>query len=109
MLSKRTQGVGQPILNGLTVVRDVDDRDAIGGRRLACLAETVDEARHAELWPRFVEAYAEELNIWPLVLLTGGDAKLLCPDVQEDGIVQAVVEDLTLRGVAMAYYNSLLE
>jgi len=56
-----------------------------------------------------VEAYAEKLNIWPLVVLTGGDAKLLCPDIQEDGIVQAVVEDLTLRGVAMAYYNSLLE
>ena len=56
-----------------------------------------------------VEIYAEKLNTWPLVILTGGDASVICPDVNEDGIVQAVVEDLTIRGVAMAYYNSILE
>ena len=57
----------------------------------------------------FVERYATELGHWPTVILTGGDAELICSDVNETGIVQAVVEDLTVRGVAMAYYNSLLE
>ena len=55
-----------------------------------------------------IEAYATELGSWPTVLLTGGDAKLVCPNVSEGGIVQAVVEDLPLRGVALAYYKSLL-
>lgn len=55
-----------------------------------------------------VEAYATELGNWPLVILTGGDAKTICPDVSEDGIVQAVVPELTLRGIAMSYYRSLL-
>jgi type III pantothenate kinase len=57
----------------------------------------------------FVETYATELNQWPLVIITGGDAELICPDVNESGIVQARVEDLTLRGVAMAYYKTLLD
>ena len=55
-----------------------------------------------------IEAYATELGTWPLLILTGGDAKKICPDVSEDGIVQAVVPELTLRGVAMSYYRSLL-
>ena len=57
----------------------------------------------------FVERYATEIGRWPTVILTGGDAELICSDVNDTGIVQAVVEDLTVRGVAMAYYNSLLE
>ena len=55
-----------------------------------------------------IEAYATELGTWPLLILTGGDAKKICPDVSEDGIVQAVVPELTLRGIAMAYYRMLL-
>ena len=31
----------------------------IGGRQLACIAETTESARHAELWPRFVDAYPD--------------------------------------------------
>ena len=56
----------------------------------------------------FVERYATALGRWPTVILTGGDAELICSDVNDTGIVQAVVEDLTVRGVAMAYYNTLL-
>jgi type III pantothenate kinase len=56
-----------------------------------------------------VEAYASELNSWPSVILTGGGARLICPEIRSDGVVQAIVEDLTLRGVAMAYYKSLIE
>ena len=55
-----------------------------------------------------IEAYATELGRWPTVILTGGDAEVICPRVGDDGLVQAVVADLALRGVALAYYNSLL-
>ena len=52
------------------------------------------------------EAYATELGQWPDVIITGGDARLMDPG---DGLVQAIVDDLALRGVAMAYYKSLLK
>lgn len=55
-----------------------------------------------------VEAYATELGSWPTVILTGGDARRVCPHPGEEGLVQAVVDDLHLRGVAIAYYKSLL-
>jgi type III pantothenate kinase len=55
-----------------------------------------------------VEAYATALGSWPLVILTGGDANLISPHTGQDDFVQAVVEDLTLRGVAMAYYRRLI-
>lgn len=54
-----------------------------------------------------VEAYAGELGHWPLVICTGGDAELIVGDVEHNELVQAVVEDLTLRGIAIAYYKSL--
>lgn len=57
----------------------------------------------------FVESYATKLRSWPIVVITGGDAKLICPDPNGDEIVQAVVPDLVLRGVAMAYYNTVTE
>jgi pantothenate kinase type III len=57
----------------------------------------------------FVETYATELGHWPTVILTGGDAGLICPDVAESDLVQAVVDDLVLRGVAAAYYRTLIK
>jgi type III pantothenate kinase len=56
-----------------------------------------------------VEAYATELGHWPLVVITGGDAELIYADPFTAELVQAVVPDLVLRGVAMAYYRSLLK
>jgi type III pantothenate kinase len=56
-----------------------------------------------------VERYANFLNHWPTVVVTGGDAALVCPDPQQDDLVQAVVPDLALRGVAAAYYRTLLK
>jgi len=56
-----------------------------------------------------VESYASELGHWPLLIVTGGDAELICSDPVIRDIVQAVVGDLTLRGVALAYYNSLVK
>lgn len=55
-----------------------------------------------------VESYATKLSVWPVVILTGGDAKLICPTPNECDIIQAIVEDLCLRGIAIAYYKSLL-
>jgi len=54
------------------------------------------------------EAYATELGRWPLVILTGGDAALVCEHPGDSELVQAVVPDLVLRGVAMAYYGTLV-
>lgn len=54
-----------------------------------------------------VESYSRELERWPEVIVTGGDAKLICPHVGHSELVQAVVPDLVFRGVAMAYYGTL--
>ena len=53
----------------------------------------------------FTETYATELGHWPTVIATGGDAKLVCGDVQESELVQAIVPDLVIRGVALSYYR----
>ena len=53
------------------------------------------------------EAYAELLGHWPLVVCTGGDAARVAGQLDLSDLVQAVVPDLTLRGVAMAYYNAM--
>jgi len=55
-----------------------------------------------------VEAYATEMGSWPLVILTGGDARTICRDVNESEIAQAIVDDLVLRGVAISYYKFML-
>lgn len=54
------------------------------------------------------EAYATALGRWPLVILTGGDAELVCGRPEASDLVQAVVPDLALRGVAIAYYKTLI-
>jgi type III pantothenate kinase len=54
-----------------------------------------------------VEAFAELLGHWPLVICTGGDAQRVAGDLDLTDLVQAIVPDLTLRGVAMTYYNTL--
>jgi len=56
-----------------------------------------------------VEAYATDMGQWPLVILTGGDARIICKDVNESEIAQAIVDDLVLRGVAISYYKLLLQ
>ena len=56
-----------------------------------------------------VEAYASEAGHWPIVIATGGDAELVCGDPNESDLVQAIVPDLAVRGVAAAYYRSLLK
>ena len=55
-----------------------------------------------------IEAYATELGQWPLAVVTGGDAELICRAPGTEELVQSVVPDLVLRGVAGAYYKTLL-
>ena len=56
-----------------------------------------------------VDRYANFLGHWPTVIITGGEADLICADPRQDELVQAVVPDLVLRGVAAAYYRTLLK
>ncbi len=56
-----------------------------------------------------VETYATEMGSWPVVILTGGDARLICKDVNESELAQAIVDNLVLRGVAIAYYKFMLK
>ena len=53
-----------------------------------------------------VEAYATEMNAWPQVITTGGDATLFG---NPEGIVQAQAPSLCLMGIARAFYQSLPE
>ncbi len=55
------------------------------------------------------EAYATSLGTWPLIIATGGDAELIVGSVLEGDLVQAVVPDLAVRGVAIAFYKTLLK
>jgi type III pantothenate kinase len=77
-----------------------DTRQAIVGGLVFAARGTLRE---------LVEAYATELGHWPIVILTGSDAEIVCGQVQESGLVQAIVPDLVLRGVAAAYYKTLLK
>jgi type III pantothenate kinase len=55
-----------------------------------------------------IEMYATKLGQWPLVIATGGDAALVCGDVVNSELIQAIVPDLVIRGIASAYYKTLL-
>ncbi|MGA2266105.1 MAG: type III pantothenate kinase [Phycisphaerae bacterium] len=77
-----------------------DTRQAIVGGLVFAARGTLKE---------LVEAYATELGHWPIVILTGSDAALVCGEVQASELVQAIVPDLVLRGVAAAYYRTLLK
>lgn len=52
------------------------------------------------------ERYAEAYGAYPLVIATGGDAHML---FDNDELIDAVVDDLTLRGVAIACAAALAE
>ncbi|MCJ7544310.1 MAG: type III pantothenate kinase [Phycisphaerae bacterium] len=75
--------------------------------RQAILSGLVYGARGA--LRELAEAYATELGHWPVVILTGGDAALVAGDVNSSSLVQSIVPDLVLRGVAAAYYRTLLK
>jgi len=55
------------------------------------------------------EEYATELGAWPLIIATGGDAGMVFPNPGKDGLVQAQVDDLSLRGITIAFFHMLVE
>ena len=57
---------------------------------------------------RLVEAYAKDMGHWPMVIATGGDAELVVPSLEASDLIQAIVPDLALRGIAGAYCRTLL-
>ena len=99
-LHERTAGLPQVDVGPADWVFGRDTAQAIVGGILASASGALRE---------LVEAYATELGRWPTVIGTGGDAELIRSRSGEGEIIQAVVADLTLRGAAQAYYNSLLE
>ena len=78
-------------------------KDTAAAIQVGLLAAARGAMRHC------VESFAEQLGHWPLVICTGGDADLVVGDLHNSELVQAVVPDLALRGVAMAYYRTLLK
>ena len=77
-------------------------KDTTSAIQVGLLAAARGAMRHC------VESFADELGHWPLLICTGGDAALVVGDLQDSELVQAVVPDLALRGVAIAYYRTLL-
>ncbi len=53
-----------------------------------------------------VERYATRINKWPYVVLTGGDASMLAEEID---FADAVVPDLCLRGIAMAFEKAIAD
>jgi type III pantothenate kinase len=49
------------------------------------------------------ENYATELGSWPEIIATGGDAKILFDSWE---LIHAIVPDLTLYGIALAYVEN---
>jgi type III pantothenate kinase len=72
--------------------------------REAMLHGIVDGIRGL-VW-RLVERYAEAYGAFPMVVATGGDAELLFGD---DELVNRIVPDLTLRGIAAAARAALAD
>jgi len=55
---------------------------------------------------RVVEEYARSYEAFPLVVATGGDAQAL---YGEDELINRIIEDLELRGIALTARNALTE
>jgi type III pantothenate kinase len=99
-LHEKTAQLPQVQLQPVDWVFGRDTTQAIVGGILAAASGALRE---------LVESYATALGQWPTVIATGGDAELVRSRSGEGEIIQAVVPDLTIRGAALAYYNSLLK
>jgi len=52
------------------------------------------------------ERYAEAYRAYPIVIATGGDARVL---FEGDELIDAIVDDLTLRGIALACTHAMAD
>jgi type III pantothenate kinase len=79
--------------------------EAFGRNTREAMLHGVVEGIRGLVW-RLVERYAEAYGAFPLVVATGGDAELL---FGEDELVNRIVPDLTLLGIAAAARVALAE
>lgn len=77
--------------------------DAWGKNTTEAMLRGVYEGVRGLAW-RLVERYAEQYGAFPLVIATGGDADAL---FGEDELVNRIVPDLTLQGMAVAARHAL--
>lgn len=77
--------------------------DAWGKNTTEAMLRGVYEGVRGLAW-RLVERYAEQYGAYPLVVATGGDAEEL---FGEDELVNRIVPDLTLQGMAVAARHAL--
>jgi type III pantothenate kinase len=81
----------------------VPDTEAWGKNTTEAILRGVYEGVRGMVW-RLVERYAEAYGAFPLVIATGGDAESL---FATDELVNRIVPDLTLQGMAVAARHAL--
>ncbi len=81
------------------------DKEAFGRSTAQAMLQGVYYGLRGMVW-RLVEQYAERYGAYPMVIVTGGDAPVL---FAEDELIDRIVPDLTLMGIAAAARHALEE
>ncbi len=79
------------------------DDEAFGRSTAQAMLKGVFHGIRGMVW-QLVEQYAERYGAYPQVIATGGDADLLFKD---DELIDSIVPDLTLRGIAVTARHAL--
>ncbi len=82
-----------------------DEAEVFGRNTAQAMLHGVYDGIRGLVW-RLVEKYSERYGAFPMVIATGGDAETLFGD---DELVNRIVPDLTLRGIAVAARHALTE
>ena len=77
--------------------------EAFGRSTAQAMLKGVFQGIRGMIW-RLVEQYAEAYGAYPMVIATGGDAKVL---FEHEELVDRIVPDLTLMGIAASARHSL--
>lgn len=79
------------------------EKEAFGRNTAQAMLQGVYHGIRGMVW-RLVEQYAERYGAYPIVIATGGDAQVL---FGEDELIDRIVPELTLHGIACAARQSL--
>ncbi len=82
-----------------------DATEVFGRNTAQAMLHGVYDGIRGLVW-RLVEKYSERYGAFPMVIATGGDAEALFGD---DELVNRIVPELTLRGIAVAARHALTE
>lgn len=85
--------------------RRPDPAEAFGRNTAEAMLHGVYDGIRGLVW-RLVEQYSERYGAFPLVVATGGDAQTLFGD---DELVNRIVPELTLQGIAVAARTALVD